>query len=139
MENFLVGKGLMRQDAAKQISTLEWTSLQFNASGSQILATTSRYAALLDGFTAQILQTFELPTLDDEQQQPEPITACFTQDDSYILTGGCRDGSIQCWEASTGTLLQTLTGHVDGPIRAVACNPKRAMFASSSINTALWI
>ena len=97
MENFLVGKGLVRQDAAKQISTLEWTSLQFNASGSQILATTLRYAALLDGFTAQILQTFVLPTLDDEQQQPEPITACFTQDDSCILTGGCRDGSIQCW------------------------------------------
>lgn len=141
IEHFLRGKGSVSLEVAKVLSRLEWNSLKFNSSGSQLLATSSRggYAALLDGFTAQILQTFVLPTVDDEQQQQDTITACFTQDDSYILTGGCSNGSIQCWEASTGNLVQTLTGHVDGPVRAIACNPKRAMFASSSTNTALWI
>jgi len=148
VENFLTGKS-MNMSNAKELSRMEWKSIAFNTTGSQMLATTNNMtggglALVLDGFTADVLQTFTLPKAaeddTDSSSSSTSMTACFTQDDKYVLTGGCSNGTIQCWEASgTGNLITTLSGHNAGPVNAIACNPKRAMFASCCTNTALWI
>ena len=147
LESFLTQRGVSSGDA-KELSRSEWKSITFNAAGSQMLATArGGLAILLDGFTADIMQAFladaggsgtsNIGGDDDERGVEDSITACFTRDDRFVL-GGCSDGTVKCWSAASGSLVNTLTGHV-GPVSAIACNPRRAQVASSCTNTALWI
>ncbi|CAB9500501.1 WD repeat-containing protein 82 [Seminavis robusta] len=112
--------------------TAAWTSLQFNASGNQLLAGTSEgLAIVLDGFEATV-QRVVAPTF----KSSAGAVCCFTSDDKTVLMGN-PDGSISCFHVDTGAIVKTLTGH-SGPISAVATNPKYAQFASACSSTALW-
>jgi len=134
---------------SNDLSRAEWTSLRFNASGKQMLIETNRGLSLmLDGFDGNITQLFVSadkdvpatpattitnPSVDDSTA----MSACFTADDRFVL-GGCADGTIRCWNATSGLLINKLEGHV-GRVAKLGCNPKYSMFASSCTNTALWI
>ena len=113
-------------------ASASWTSLQFNASGNQMLAGTSEgLAIVLDGFEATV-QRVVAPTM----KSSSGAACCFTPDDKTVLLGN-TDGSISCFNVDTGTVVKTLTGHT-GPISAMATNPKYAQFASACSSTALW-
>ena len=111
------------------LSQSHWTSLTFNADGNQILASGKNGLTLLvDGYDG---------TVQKNLSTPGATYACFTPDDKTVLCGN-HDGSIRCWNVSTGTLLKKLEGHT-GPVNWVGANPKHAMLASCCSNTALWL
>lgn len=111
------------------LSQSEWTSLSFDMSGNQILATGKNgLALLLDGFDGSVQQNFS---------SMGTTCACFTPDDKTVLTGNV-DGSVGCWNVATGAMLKKMEGH-PSRIGCIASNPKYAMFASCCTNTALWI
>lgn len=119
-------------DRTKTLSEADWTSLQFNESGNQILVGAEKgMSVLLDGFegTVQRVLVGSKPT-------ERAAVCCFTPDDKTILQGN-EDGSISCWSVDTGTVVKTLTGH-PGPVSCIAANPKYAQIASSCTQTALW-
>eukprot|EP00592_Proboscia_alata_P026571 CAMPEP_0194444124 /NCGR_PEP_ID=MMETSP0176-20130528/127089_1 /TAXON_ID=216777 /ORGANISM="Proboscia alata, Strain PI-D3" /LENGTH=451 /DNA_ID=CAMNT_0039270451 /DNA_START=35 /DNA_END=1387 /DNA_ORIENTATION=- len=142
----LVGtSGVTAATRLKEMSSADWTSLQFNASGNRLLVTTKKgIFLLLDGFDGKLLHAFQgegPPTTESDaasavSHPEEPLSGCFTPDDKHVL-GGCEDGSVSCWDAETGKLCHRLEGHV-GRVNAVACNPKTALLATACTNTALW-
>jgi WD40 repeat protein len=58
------------------------------------------------------------------------LTVAFSPDGN-LLAGGTADGEVRLWAVSTGTLLQTFTGHTDR-IWSVIFHPGGSLFASSS-------
>jgi COMPASS component SWD2 len=120
-------------DRDKELSQVDWTSMEFNVSGNQILVGAHKgMCLLLDGFEGSI-QRVLVPPLPSER----PAVASYTPDDKTILQGN-EDGSIACWDVNTGTIKTTLTGH-PGPVTCVASNPKHAQIASTCSQAALWI
>ena len=51
---------------------------------------------------------------------------------------GTEENELQIYDKLTGTLKNTLMGHV-APVGCVRCNPKYDLIASGCVNTALWI
>ena len=100
-------KGLVIQGEAKVISRLELNPLNWNSSRCQLLATSTRggYAAFLDRFTAQILQTLLLPMVDDGHQQ-NTITACFKQVNSPVCATACNPKWAMLASSSTTNALK---------------------------------
>lgn len=113
---------------ASELSKSEWSSIAFNASGNQMLATSKGMALLLDGFEGTVQKAL---------CSEGALSACFSSDDKAVLMGN-KDGSIGCWSVDSGALVKKLTGHT-GPVGCIAANPKYAMFASCDTSTALWL
>jgi WD40 repeat protein len=114
---------------ASDIAKKPFTSLAFNASGNQLLATGEQgLALLLDGFEGTIQRTL---------CSQGGISACFTPDDKTVLMGN-KDGTIGCWNVDSGSVVKKLGGHT-GPVGCIAANPTKEMFASSCTSTALWL
>eukprot|EP00559_Dactyliosolen_fragilissimus_P007051 CAMPEP_0184857176 /NCGR_PEP_ID=MMETSP0580-20130426/2341_1 /TAXON_ID=1118495 /ORGANISM="Dactyliosolen fragilissimus" /LENGTH=355 /DNA_ID=CAMNT_0027352625 /DNA_START=51 /DNA_END=1118 /DNA_ORIENTATION=- len=123
---------------ANVLSKAGWKSIQFNASGKNLLITAEKGLALmLDGFDGSVSNVFVAEGPNANTSPTLAISACFTPDERAVL-GGNEDGTISCWDAKTGVLLRKLDGHV-GPVGCVAANPKFAQIASSCTNTALWL
>jgi WD40 repeat protein len=117
-------------DQATILSKDEWTSLQFNKSGSQILVGTEKgMSIVLDGFEGTVQRVFSSST-------QTPAVSCFSSDDKTLLMGN-EDGSVSCWNVETGAMVKRLEGH-PGPVRCLASNPKYTQFASACKQTALW-
>jgi WD40 repeat protein len=51
--------------------------------------------------------------------------------DSQIIASGGEDRTIKLWDLSTGTLLDTLTGH-NGIVKTLAFSPDNQKLASGS-------
>ena len=120
-------------DRVKALSQAEWTSIQFNLSGNQILIGAEMgMCVLLDGFEGTVQRVLVEPA----KEIKRAAVCCFTPDDRTVLQGN-QDGSISCWNVEAGTVVQTLTGHA-GPINAIAANPKHCQIASACSQTALW-
>jgi COMPASS component SWD2 len=120
---------IQNPQSAAELSKLEWSSIAFNASGNQLLATCPRgLALLLDGFEGTVQKAL---------YSEDAVSACFTADDKNVLMGN-KDGTIGCWNVDSGKLVKKLSGHT-GPVGCIASNPKYAMFASSCTSTALWL
>lgn len=115
------------------LSKTEWSSLEFNCKGNQLLATAPGVALVLDGYEGTVLHAF----CGDGTPTSSPVTACFTPDDETVLCGN-EDGTVGCWSAKTGALVKKLEGHKDR-VGCIASNPKFAQFASACSNTALWL
>ena len=130
------GGNTVSPDRVRELSGAEWTSVQFNQSGNQILIGAAMgMCVLLDGFEGTIQRVFVEPaSLSAETRRPS--VCCYTPDDQTVLQGNL-DGSITCWNVETGTVAQTLKGHV-GPVQAIAANPRYCQFASACSQTALW-
>lgn len=114
---------------AAEMAKKPLTSLAFNASGNQLLATGENgLAFLVDGFEGTVQKSL---------CSTGGISACFTPDDKNVLMGN-KDGTISCLSVETGTLVKHLGGHT-GPVGCIATNPTRQQFASSCTSTALWL
>jgi WD40 repeat protein len=112
-------------------STADWSSLQFNESGNQILVGTEKgMSIVLDGFEGAVQRVFT-------GTSQRPAVSCITSDDKTLLMGN-DDGSVTGWSLESGTMLKRLEGHT-GPVKSIASNPKYAQFASCCKQTALWV
>jgi COMPASS component SWD2 len=121
------------QDSVLQQSRAEWTSLNFNLSGNQILVGNKMgLSIILDGFEGTVQRVIQVPG-----RPTRPAVHCITPDDKVLLQGN-DDGSISCWDIDSGTMIKTLQGHI-GPVNCIKSNPKYAQLASSCSQTALWI
>ena len=141
-------------ERAYALSKAEWTSMEFNKSGKQILVCTMGGAALsLDGYEGSVLHAFltefgpttsTTTTSSSSSSSPSsprssycPMAACFTPDDRSVICGN-DDGSVGCYDAMSGLLVRKIRGHPDR-VGAVAANPRYSQFASACTNTAVWI
>jgi COMPASS component SWD2 len=114
----------------KQLAGSLWSSMKFNATGTQILVGSSDGLSLtLDGFEGTVQKAF--------CDKNATGASCWSSDDKTILTGN-QDGSISCWNVESGELVKKLEGH-SGPVGCIASNPKYTMLASACTNTALWL
>lgn len=119
------------------LSKAEWTSMEFNKSGKQILVAANGGMALsIDGYEGTVLHSF-LAEAGPSSDSSHPMAACFTVDDTSIICGN-NDGTVSCYQADSGLLARKLRGHVDR-VGAVSPNPKYAQIASACTNTAVWI
>ena len=126
-------------ERAYALSKAEWTSMEFNKSGKQILIGAMGGVALsLDGYEGSVLHSFQSETGPTGASSLSfPMAACFTPDDRSVICGN-DDGTVSCYQADSGLLVRTIRGHPDR-VGAVAANPKYSQFASACTNTALWI
>ena len=122
-------------ERAYALSKSEWTSMQFNKSGKQMLIGMAGVTLCVDGYEGTVDHAFQSELGSGGAQAG--MAACFSADDKSIICGN-DDGTISCYQADSGLLARKLRGHV-GSIGAVACNPKYAQFASGCTNTAVWI
>lgn len=127
-------------ERAYALSKAEWTSMEFNKSGKQILIGTMGGIALsVDGYEGTLLHAFqaEAGPGGSSNKSTTPMAACFTPDDASIICGN-DDGTVSCYQADSGLLARKLRGHVDR-VGAVAANPKYAQLGSACTNTAVWV
>lgn len=123
-------------ERAYALSKNEWTSMEFNKSGKQILFSSKGALISVDGYEGTVLHTF-LAESDGNNVPSLPMAGCFAPDDNSVLCGN-ENGTISCYNANTGLLVRKLRGHV-GRVECISANPKYAQFASACTNTALWI
>ncbi|KAL3789753.1 hypothetical protein HJC23_006746 [Cyclotella cryptica] len=123
-------------ERAYALSKNEWTSMEFNKSGKQILFSSKGVVVSVDGYEGTVLHSFLLEA-DDNSTSLESMAGCFTPDNRTVLCGN-ENGTVSCYDASTGLLTRKMKGHVDR-VGCVAANPKYAQIASACTNTALWI
>ena len=126
-------------ERAYALSKAEWTSMEFNKSGKQLLIGTMGGVALtLDGYEGSVIHTFQTETggSASSTSQPQPMAACFTSDDGSIICGN-DDGTVSCYQADSGLLARRLRGHAER-VGAVAVNPKNMQFATACTNTIVW-
>jgi COMPASS component SWD2 len=119
------------QERAAELSRADWASMQFNASGNQILVGAGQgMSIVLDGFEGTVQRVLV------DRPSSASSCCCFTSDDKTVLQGN-DDGSITCWSVESGTVVKRLEGH-PGPVTCVAANPMYTQIASACANTALW-
>jgi WD40 repeat protein len=130
-------------ERAYALSRAEWTSMEFNESGKQILVGTVGGVALtLDGYEGTVHHSYQAETAvghntTGASSKALPMAACFTRDGLSVMCGN-DDGTISCYQADTGLLVRKIRGHPDR-VGAIAANPKYKQFASACTNTAVWI
>lgn len=119
-------------DRVKSLSQADWTSIQFNLPGNQILIGAEQgMCILLDGFEGTVQRVLVEP-----RETKRSAVCCFASDDRTVLQGN-YDGTISCYNVDTGTVVQTLQGH-PGPVNAIASNPRMCQIVSACMQTALW-
>ncbi|KER27446.1 hypothetical protein T265_05487 [Opisthorchis viverrini] len=118
-----------------------WTGLQFSADGKTLLiATNSNHIRLVDAFKGTHLHTLTLVSNADHQA----LDASFTPDSQFVLVGS-PDGLVHIWSVETGVRIATLPGYeaatqLPNPaIHTLAFNPRYAMLATGSNQTAFWL
>jgi WD40 repeat protein len=122
-------------ERAYALSRSQWTSIDFNKSGKQILiGAKGGVAHTVDGYEGTVLHSFQA---EGESNSHLPVAACFTSDDQSVLCGN-NDGTVSCYQSDSGLLARKLRGHVDR-VGCVAANPKYKQIASSCTNTAVWV
>jgi len=131
--------GAATPERAFALSKSEWTSIEFNKSGKQILACANNGVAVsIDGYDGRVEHGFVAEVRQPGGPHPGmPIAACFTPDDRSVVVGN-DDGSVSCYQASSGLLARRLRGHVDR-VGAVASNPKYCQIGTACTNTAIWV
>lgn len=125
-------------ERAYALSKSEWTSVQFNQSGKQILIGANGGIALsVDGYEGTILHSFQTEAGPGGASSSLPMAACFTSDDRSVICGN-DDGTVSCYQADSGLLARKLRGHVDR-VGAVAVSPTYKQMATACTSTAVWI
>mmetsp|Transcript_51295 Transcript_51295/g.109173 ORF Transcript_51295/g.109173 Transcript_51295/m.109173 type:complete len:349 (-) Transcript_51295:182-1228(-) len=125
-------------ERAYALSKAEWTSMQFNQSGKQILIGANGGIALsLDGYEGTVLHSFQTEAGPGGPSSSLPMAACFTSDDRSVVCGN-DDGTVSCYQADSGLLARKLRGHVD-PVGAVAVSPTYKQIATACTSTVVWI
>lgn len=133
-----IRRGGSTPERAYALSKAEWTSIEFNKSGKQILIGANGGVALsVDGYEGTVLHSFLTETGSGRAPSSHPMATCFTADDRSVICGN-DDGTVSCYQADSGLLARKLMGHVDR-VGAVAVNPKYAQIATACTNTAVWI
>eukprot|EP00804_Cyclotella_cryptica_P009198 CCRYP_003217-RA/>CCRYP_003217-RA protein AED:0.32 eAED:0.32 QI:0/0/0/1/0/0/2/0/105 len=99
----------------------------FNKSGKQNLFRSKGIIGSVNGYEGTVLHSFLLEA-DDNTTSLDSMAGCFTSE----------NGTVRCYDATTGLLTWKLKGHVDW-VGCVAANPNYAQIASACTNTALWI
>ncbi|KAF6777866.1 hypothetical protein AHF37_02637 [Paragonimus kellicotti] len=118
-----------------------WTGLQFSSDGKTLLiATNGNHIRLVDAFKGTPLHTLIVGTNVDRQ----PLDASFTPDSQFVLVGS-PDGLVHIWAVETGVRVVSLPGYetaTQSPkpaIHTLAFNPRYAMLATGSNQTAFWL
>ncbi len=135
-----ISSKLSRPDmnVSTELANARWTTMRFNKSGKQILVTTDKGIVLMiDGYDGKLTHSFLSSSASNGATETQPSSACFSSDDKTVLCGN-EDGSISCYDSTTGELVRVMKGHV-GNVGCIATNPKYQQFASSCTNTALWL
>ncbi|KAK1742491.1 WD40 domain-containing protein [Skeletonema marinoi] len=123
-------------ERAYALSRSEWTSIDFNKSGKQILiGTNGGVAHTVDGYEGSVMHSFQMEG--GAGSTPLPMATCFSSDDQAVICGN-NDGTVSCYQADSGLLARKLRGHVDR-VNCLAANPKYAQIASSCTNTIVWV
>ena len=124
-------------ERAYALSKSEWTSMQFNQSGKQILIGANGGMALsVDGYEGTVLHSFLTETGSGGASLSLPMATCFTPDDRSIICGN-DDGTVSCYQADSGLLARKLRGNVDR-VGAVAVSPKYKQMATACSSTVVW-
>lgn len=132
LEKAIQDQGNVAPGQASELSQSKWNSIQFNASGNQLLVGTDQgMSIVLDGFEATVQRVF-CPS----RKVDRPAVSCFTPDDKSVLSGN-DDGTITCYNIESGSVVKRLEGH-NSAVGCIAANPKYAQFASCCTNTAVW-
>jgi WD40 repeat protein len=133
---------LSLQKAMEMASLAQWTNMTFSPSGKGILVTMENGLVLvLDSFEGNILHVFMSEggsSSTDISLPTYPAAACYTSDDQSILCGN-ENGTLSCWDVTTGRLRRRLEGHTGSRVFCIQSNPKFAQFASACTNVALWL
>lgn len=127
----------MPLEQANALALMPFHSMQFNASGNQILmgSTGGGMSVLLDGFEGTVQKVLINP----QTPATTPAVSCFTGDDQCVLSGN-TDGSIDVWQVDSGSIVQRLdAGNAGGSIDSLAFNPAYQQFVSGGSEAALWI
>lgn len=111
-------------DGAGDIHSVQ---IAFSPDGKQLGTAREDGASLWDATTGRQLLSF---TGHGEGVRVSGIT--FSPDGKWVATAG-NDASVQVWEAATGDVIYTLTGHT-GPAFGVAFSPDGRTVASSSVD-----
>ncbi|KAF8571602.1 hypothetical protein P879_00912 [Paragonimus westermani] len=118
-----------------------WTGLQFSSDGKTLLiATNGNHIRLVDAFKGTSLHTLIVGTNVDRQA----LDASFTPDSQFVLVGS-PDGLVHIWAVETGVRVVSLPGYetaTQSPnpaIHTLAFNPRYAMLATGSSQTAFWL
>ena len=122
------------QDRAAMLAQQPWANMQFNASGTQILIGAGQgVSILLDGFEGTIQKVLL------SNRSNSSAVSCFTRDDKYVLTGN-DEGTVDCWQVDTGSVIRRLDTGAGVPVEQLAFNPSYSQFAcAASRDVALWI
>ncbi|CAL8077656.1 unnamed protein product [Calicophoron daubneyi] len=118
-----------------------WTGLQFSADGKTLLvATNGNHIRLVDAFKGTHLHLLTIVTNADRQA----LDASFTPDSQFVMVGS-PDGIVHIWSVETGIRVASLPGYeaatqLPNPaIHTLAFNPRYAMLATGSNQTAFWL
>lgn len=132
-------KGPFMTCLVKNIQTSEVVpmSLVFSLCGRYILLpSVNGELHLINSFDGKVERVLKGLT---HTKQDCRIQACFSPDSQFVLSGS-EDGKIHVWNTETGEPMTQLSGHHES--HAVTCvqwNPRKMLFASSGLDTALWI
>lgn len=102
-------------ERAYALSRSEWTSIDFNKSGKQILiGTNGGVVHTIDGFEGTVLHSFQTEgnSADGSNSSSSShlsMAACFTSDDRSVLCGN-NDGTVSCYQADSGLLERKVKG-----------------------------
>ncbi len=96
--------------------------LEFDATGSHLLAVTNAGVVLYDAASGEKQRTIKVPPFND--LIGGLVTAAFSPDGT-VIAGALLEGPVQLWNTATGDSIGTLEGHV-GPVDAVAFSPDGA-------------
>ena len=122
------------RDRAALLAQQPWTKMQFNTSGTQILIGSGMgVSILLDGFEGTIQKVLL------SNRSSSSAVSCFTGDDEYVLTGN-DEGTIDCWQIDTGSVIRRLDTGAGVPVDQLSFNPSYSQFAcAASRDVAMWI
>jgi COMPASS component SWD2 len=123
----------LAQAQAQRILQSNWSSFEFSPDGFHLLVNTSEALIVLDGFKKGITPI----VIPRKNESGTPLGGCLSADAKFVLLG-TEENELQIYDKLTGTLKNTLMGHV-APVGCVRCNPKYDLIASGCVNTALWI
>ncbi|CAL5984381.1 WD40_repeat protein [Hexamita inflata] len=101
----------------------EVNSVEYSNDGSMIACCVGNNVYIYSAATNQQIKKLEGHT-------DTVITAIFSQDDKYVLSGG-DDKTVRVWDVKTGAAIQTIEGHTDS-VYLILYNPDFSCFATAS-------
>ncbi len=95
----------------------EFKSMEFSSDGRTLIAGAGIYYDKVDIWT---VSTAELL---NSMEHADSVNSVTYSPDEKMIASGSEDGTVKFWDAATGELIRTITGHISSEIYAVAYSP----------------